>query len=334
MPAKLYPAHCAIGDEDVSIQAGPERFRTKKGVKSFATAVAETRQEATDTITALMDFGPDLLIVDPWCLGMLDYYLLHFGTRIPIILINSSLVMPFRATDPVGNMVSKFGIPTLFQCLREFDFPRDDLNNLPHSYVGPSIDLRRPEVDFDWSRLHATKPLIYCSFGSQSHRFKGARRLLQKIILALSSDESAQAVIAVGKYFDPASFRGVGPSVILTDYAPQLGMLKKATMMITHGGLGAIKECIYFGVPMLVFPFDTDQPANAARVNFHAIGLAGDTHGASVEQIRESVAKVRKDKSYRRRLAIMSEKLKALESSSSAVEIINDTLRRTRAGVG
>ena len=36
---------------------------------------------------------------------------------------------------------------------------------------------------------------------------------------------------------------------------------------------GTIKECIYYGVPMLVIPLDRDQPSNAKRIQFHKLGL-------------------------------------------------------------
>ena len=34
-----------------------------------------------------------------------------------------------------------------------------------------------------------------------------------------------------------------------------------------------MKEALYFGVPMLVFPFFNDGFGNAARVRFHGVGL-------------------------------------------------------------
>jgi UDP:flavonoid glycosyltransferase YjiC (YdhE family) len=141
-------------------------------------------------------------------------------------------------------------------------------------------------------------------------------------------------VIALGRNLEPASFCGAGSGVTLVNYAPQQEMLKRATLMITHGGLGSIKECIYFGVPMLVYPFDTDQPANAARVAFHGLGLTDDTHNASVEQILDCVKKVQSDPSYRSRVSDLSQKLRTSDSTSMVLELVNEVLNRKRANCG
>jgi zeaxanthin glucosyltransferase len=48
-------------------------------------------------------------------------------------------------------------------------------------------------------------------------------------------------------------------------------------MVINHGGMNTIYECIMAEKPMIVFPLSlkTDQNGNAARVVFHEIGVRG-----------------------------------------------------------
>lgn len=55
-------------------------------------------------------------------------------------------------------------------------------------------------------------------------------------------------------------------------------------------GLGSVKECIYFGVPMIVFPQAFDQPANAQRVVYHELGFADDIHTVSESNLRYYIA--------------------------------------------
>jgi UDP:flavonoid glycosyltransferase YjiC (YdhE family) len=65
-------------------------------------------------------------------------------------------------------------------------------------------------------------------------------------------------------------------NVRVCQWAPQLEVLERAALFITHGGFSSVRESIYYGVPMLIFPCWLDQPGNAARVVFHGLGLRAD----------------------------------------------------------
>jgi N-glycosyltransferase len=60
-------------------------------------------------------------------------------------------------------------------------------------------------------------------------------------------------------------------------------MLERAAVFVSHGGLGAIKEAIHFGVPMIVFPMTEEQRVNAATVQRLGLGIA-----ASPEEVSEA----------------------------------------------
>jgi UDP:flavonoid glycosyltransferase YjiC (YdhE family) len=59
--------------------------------------------------------------------------------------------------------------------------------------------------------------------------------------------------------------------------------------MITHGGLGSVKECIALGVPMNVYPLKDDQQGNGARVVHHRLGRAGRVRDATVDSIHRAI---------------------------------------------
>ncbi len=62
------------------------------------------------------------------------------------------------------------------------------------------------------------------------------------------------------------------------DFVPQITVLQDTYLFITHGGINSLKEAIYMTVPLLVYPInlDWDQVGNAARVEYHNIGLRGN----------------------------------------------------------
>ena len=57
------------------------------------------------------------------------------------------------------------------------------------------------------------------------------------------------------------------------EYLPQLQILKKANLFLTHGGMNSINESLYYGVPMIVFPQMLEQKANAYRIEELGAGI-------------------------------------------------------------
>jgi zeaxanthin glucosyltransferase len=111
-------------------------------------------------------------------------------------------------------------------------------------------------------------------------------------------------------------------------------MLGRASIMITHGGLGGVKEAIFFGVPMIVFPCRWDQPHNAARIVYHGLGVRGDINNDSVGQIHSLIDAVDKDPQFKSRIDAMSRTFREIENSGvgvSTVETIISDSRSTRA---
>ena len=60
---------------------------------------------------------------------------------------------------------------------------------------------------------------------------------------------------------------------IVVDFAPEMALLKRAQLLITHAGQNTILEAISQGVPMVALPRNVDQPAMAARVEYAGVGL-------------------------------------------------------------
>jgi zeaxanthin glucosyltransferase len=144
-------------------------------------------------------------------------------------------------------------------------------------YVGHEVDLDRVEEPYDWTQLQADRPLIYCSLGSQLDlRVNASRRFIRTVIDAAARRPNLQFVFSLGSKMDASEFDPLPSNMILSHWTPQLQMLARASVMITHSGMGAVKECILHGVPMLAFPLMRDQFVSADRIVYHGLGLRGD----------------------------------------------------------
>jgi len=197
----------------------------------------------------------------------------------------------------------------LILCPADFELPGKSREDEPEVYyVEPTVDLeRRPEGAFPWEALDPARRLVYVSLGSQSHR-AGAERVkafLHAAAAAFAERPEWQVVISTGGLLEPREIAAPLGGIV-TGWAPQLDLLDRAAVMVTHGGMGTVKECIVRGVPMAVFPIDHDQPDNARRVMHHGLGVSGDLGNATagdiaalVEQadrpaVRESMARMRR----------------------------------------
>lgn len=220
-------------------------------------------------------------------------------------------------------------LPTLIVCGSELDFPRESMENL--HYIGPGVDLERVDASLPPEVEQDHRPLLYCSLGSHQYMLMPHRRaFFQAVLDAVARKPDWRLLMAVGKYVDVASLR-IPANATVVPFAPQLAALRKASVMITHGGLNSVKECISLGVPMLVFPTAFDQPGNGARVVHHGLGLMGDLRKATQDSISAMLDKVTGDPGYRARVRAMRDAFVAADASNRGVELVERLIAEGRA---
>lgn len=153
---------------------------------------------------------------------------------------------------------------------KEFEFPTMD----NYQYAGLCINHNRELDSADiLSKINTDKPLIYCCLGTMSYRYIRTRSFLNAVIDVFRYNTEWQLIISMGKHGSELENIEIPQNVFVADFVPQLSILMKTDIMITHGGYGTIKECISNEVPMIVFPSSYDQHGNAARVCYHKIGV-------------------------------------------------------------
>jgi UDP:flavonoid glycosyltransferase YjiC (YdhE family) len=269
---------------------------------------------------------PDLLLID----GLLpELAMTAHEMRLPCMLINTALYDPFDDHGMVENAPVFASVllkmPALFLCPQEFDFPRQRAQP-QHYYVEASIDLERTEASFDWEKLDQQRSLIYCSLGSQSFLYEESVQVLQTLMDAVALRDDCQMVLSTGNHLRAEDFGAVPANVILVQTAPQLSLLKRASLMITHGGLNTIKESILMGVPMIVFAMKRDQPRNAARIAYHGLGVMGNAQYLTVGLASSLIEQVMKNASFKEKVEAMGRIFKEREEAAPGVRVIESML--------
>jgi MGT family glycosyltransferase len=218
-------------------------------------------------------------------------------------------------SDPAAT-VSKLAVIT--QTPKEFDFPIPHLPPQFH-YAGPFHDNEgREPIPFPWEKLTG-KPLIYASIGTLVN---GRNNVYRTILEAVSEFPEMQVVLSIGRNLDPGKLGPIPPNTMVVPIAPQIELLKRAALCITHGGLNTALEALARGVPMVAIPIGYDQPGVAARIAYHGVGDFVEIGNLSARRLSELIAKVTSNPAYRDKARWLQRILEETRGLDVAAEII------------
>jgi zeaxanthin glucosyltransferase len=178
----------------------------------------------------------------------------------------------------------------------EFDFPNG--KNTKQHYIGFMLEPSRIEIsDLEYFKIdeeirkkikQTQAKLIYCSFGSvKLTDTSSINSFLEKLNSAVQQ-KNWIVIVSIHATHHLQKNQNHSGNLYFLKAAPQLEILQRADVFITHGGLNSIKESIYAGVPMLMYPLhdSTDHMGNSSRVVYHKLGLRGNiAHDSEAEII-------------------------------------------------
>jgi zeaxanthin glucosyltransferase len=211
---------------------------------------------------------------------------------------------------------SKLAVIT--QTPKEFDLPIPHLSPQFH-YAGPLHDNEgREPVPFPWEKLNG-KPLIYASLGTL---LNGLTSVHRTILEAVREFPEIQVVLCVGRNLDLSDLGPIPPNAIVVRVAPQIELLKRASLCITHAGLNTALESLAEGVPMVAIPIGFDQPGVACRIAYHGVGEFVELGNLTARCLVELIAKVSSNPSYRDKARWFQKILKDARGLDVAADII------------
>jgi MGT family glycosyltransferase len=191
----------------------------------------------------------------------------------------------------------------------------------PHCihYTGPWTDEEgRAPVDFPWSRLEPDRPLAYVSMGTLQNGILRTFRMIAEACAGLD----LQLVISLGGGQDPALLRDLPGDPVVVGYAPQLELIRRSTLTISHGGLNTALESLAQGVPMVVLPVTYDQPGVGTRVEWSGAGRSIPVGRLTVDRLHDAVLTVLGNPAYRERAAQIRTSIEAADGLNRAADLI------------
>jgi zeaxanthin glucosyltransferase len=209
--------------------------------------------------------------------------------------------------EPINQERARFGLPPVKHVMEthselaaisqqpaKFDFPRRELPASFH-YTGPFIDPEaRPEAPFPWEQLDG-RPLVYASLGTLQNGLSTVFRIIAEACAPLG----VQLVMGLGSGLLLEDLGDMPGSLLVLSCVPQLQLLERAQLMVTHAGMNSALECLSCGVPMVAIPIAHDQPNIAQRIAWTGTGKVVPLETLTVVRLRNAVRGVLADPSYR-----------------------------------
>ncbi len=202
----------------------------------------------------------------------------------------------------------------------EFDYPRQNLPSNFH-FTGPYHDRNsRNPVDFPWDKLTG-KPLIYASMGTLQNQLTDVFQSIASACVGLD----AQLVISLGGA-SVDSLPDLPGNPLVVSYAPQLALLERAAVAITHAGMNTALECLTYGVPMVAIPVTNDQPGVAARIAWIGAGEIIPLSKLTDKKLHAALKLVLTQESYRQNALRLKQAIAASGGVTQAADIIEQAI--------
>jgi MGT family glycosyltransferase len=213
----------------------------------------------------------------------------------------------------------------LVLCEAAFDLPSPGETPDESLHLATPVDVEREEEieapirDF----VGARDDIVYASLGSLPGRYPHGPRFFREFIGAMRAMPQRRAVLATGRYLDDTLGANLPQNVLIVRRAPQLWLLRRAAVFVTHAGLGSVREAIELGVPMVAVPQQHDQPGNATRITHHGIGLSIGADVVTARGLQRAIDQVCDERdAWRGRVRRLADECRRERASSTVLELI------------
>ncbi|KZX22167.1 glycosyltransferase [Rathayibacter tanaceti] len=155
----------------------------------------------------------------------------------------------------------------------------------PHAFLGSAVREEPLDAEVEEWLASSDGPLVYVSFGS----FLSVRDdVLARVVAALADVEldgrPVRVALASGAT-EHSALGDVPAGWLVRGFLPQVTLLRRADLAISHGGNNSVTEAMTAGVPLVVLPFSTDQFAGAAALEDAGLAAVLDPNAMTGEEL-------------------------------------------------
>ena len=210
--------------------------------------------------------------------------------------------------------------------LRDFQPEEACFPETNYHFVGPAVD-DRAEEPFSFEK--SGNPLVYISFGTLMH----ADKCFWKKLIAAFAGKRVEVVCSVGSEKLVRALGDLPSNVRAFAKVPQLTLLSRATLFVTHGGMNSVNEALYYGVPMIVLPFGLDQPLVGRELQRRKLGRVIAPRELTAARLWRTAKELLRDLEAREARLAMKRKMRASGGNREVTRrILEDLAAREARG--
>jgi MGT family glycosyltransferase len=183
--------------------------------------------------------------------------------------------------------------------------------------IGPCLRSSEPMPSFSYAAIEREN-LIYISLGTV---FNDNASFYRDCVAAFA-DGAYQVLLSVGERIDLAALGELPQNIVVCRSAPQLDVLQRARLFVSHAGANSVHEALYNGVPLVLVPQMFEQAMNAGQVVANGAGVCLEPAAVTPERLRQAVDSVMTQPSFRLNAERLGATLRAGGGAVGAAEQI------------
>ncbi|HVN95559.1 MAG TPA: nucleotide disphospho-sugar-binding domain-containing protein [Syntrophorhabdaceae bacterium] len=127
-----------------------------------------------------------------------------------------------------------------------------------------SIATETDETSGSMPEFDDSLPMVYVTIGGGAGHT--GNNLFFRTIIRAFADKPVQVIVSTGNKVDARDFSHLPANVRMFPWVPGKRAISKADLVVFHGGYATMMECVSYGKPSVVIPFQTEQEGNGRRL--------------------------------------------------------------------
>jgi MGT family glycosyltransferase len=183
--------------------------------------------------------------------------------------------------------------------------------------IGPCLRPADPAPDFPYAALEREN-LVYISLGTV---FNDNLRFYRDCIAAFAGSPY-HVILSIGERVELDALGEVPENIVVFRSVPQLDVLQRARLFVSHGGANSVHEALYYGVPLVLVPQMFEQEMNARQVVVNGAGIRLDRTTVTPDRLRQAVDSMMLQPAFRQNAERVGATLRAAGGAARAADEI------------
>lgn len=273
----------------------------RPAIELFATFASNERYSLTQEIGSL--YADE---IDPQHPALVDFFVKQ-GKLLQDHGLAHVTLEEFNAPAEESNLVF---LPRTFQ-------PAEETFDERFEFVGASIGDRAAEPAWDEPEPGRRVALVAMGSFGFGHQAEFLRTSLEAF-----AGTDWHVVVAAGDHIDRDALGPVPGNVHLMSWVPQLSVLRRADVFVSHAGMNSVMEAMYFGTPVVAVPHMPEQRLIAARLADLGLGVHLPQEEVTADRLRTEVDRLAADEEALARVHALQEELQGCDGPSRAADHI------------